>query len=290
MEGLTDQINQQLSSILGEEYHGGLKGRIHGGCISSAYIFTDGTTRFFVKVGGQESAGVLKAEYNSLLALKDNGYVRVPKPICLVDQGPKYAIVIEWLHLSNRGNWENLGEGLANLHSYCQADCYGFETDNFIGLTPQHNTSETDWATFFVEHRLKFQIELANKRAAGLFNTSKFLDKVAQILSKHVTTPSLLHGDLWGGNAAFTQSGEPVIFDPATYFGDPEADLAMTRLFGGFPREFYSAYNRVRPPTPGSEQRVTIYNAYHIINHVNLFGRGYQDQAQMMINQVLDFC
>lgn len=137
----------------------------------------------------------------------------------------------------------------------------------------------------FTEYRLGYQFQLAERQSAH-FPTSQLLAAVPKLLG-HKPQPSLVHGDLWGGNAAITTSGEPVIFDPATYVGDREVDLAMTELFGGFPAAFYRGYNEVFPLAVGYERRKTLYNLYHVLNHFNLFGGGYASQANRMIDQIL---
>jgi fructosamine-3-kinase len=151
---------------------------------------------------------------------------------------------------------------------------FGWTRDNYIGLTPQKNDWCDDWAEFWRERRLRPQIDLARRNGLDvpLVDPRTFLDE-------HQPAPSLLHGDLWRGNAGFTKDG-PVVFDPAVYYGDREADLAMTELFGGFPREFYRAYNETFALDAGYEKRKHLYNLYHLLNHVNLFGGGYLGQAK----------
>jgi fructosamine-3-kinase len=164
---------------------------------------------------------------------------------------------------------------LAKLHRTTSAR-FGWESDNWIGLAPQKNGWSDDWAGFFLERRLRPQAEWA---AAKGFRIA--LPDVTRLLG-HRPEPSLLHGDLWSGNAGFTREG-PVLFDPAVYYGDREADLAMTELFGGFPREFYAAYAAEFPLVPGYEARRDAYNLYHVLNHLNLFGAGYLAQAQTLL-------
>jgi fructosamine-3-kinase len=152
------------------------------------------------------------------------------------------------------------------------------------------NTWCDDWLTFFREHRLRFQLELAERNGYGgrLQDAgSRLLPRLDALLGEHRPAPSLLHGDLWGGNAGADPGGAPVIFDPAVYYGDREADLAMTRLFGGFSREFYTAYEKEWPLPAGASARVDLYNLYHVLNHLNLFGTGYLGQAQAIIDRLL---
>jgi fructosamine-3-kinase len=165
--------------------------------------------------------------------------------------------------------------------------------DNTIGSTPQHNNRESNWVRFWQKQRLGKQLEFAADNGYGgqvLRLGEKVLEKVPVFFSDYQPAPSLLHGDLWGGNAAVTTQGEPVMFDPACYYGDREADLAMTELFGGFGRDFYAAYQTIYPLDSGYAQRKTLYNLYHILNHLNLFGRGYLGQATAMMERLLTVC
>ena len=163
---------------------------------------------------------------------------------------------------------------LASVHRH-QADRFGWQRDNYIGSTPQQNGWRESWIAFWRERRLEPQIALA--RANGYRIE---VPPVWRLLEGHEPAPSLLHGDLWSGNAAFLPDGAPVLFDPAVYYGDREADLAMTELFGGFPREFYSSYRKIYPLDAGYEKRKHLYNLYHLLNHLNLFGSGYLGQVE----------
>ena len=177
---------------------------------------------------------------------------------------------MEHLHLGAPADWPAMGRMVAALHRNT-SDRYGWETDNWIGLSPQPNGWSDDWAGFFWDMRLMPQL-----RRAGIAIDER---KTKRILEGHRPKASLLHGDLWSGNAGFTPQG-PVIFDPAVYYGDREADLAMTELFGGFPAPFYSSYRKEFPLEPGYERRKHLYNLYHLLNHLNLFGGGYRAQVE----------
>jgi fructosamine-3-kinase len=176
--------------------------------------------------------------------------------------------------------WIAFGHQMAALHNHTHQK-FGFETDNYIGSTPQPNPWTEDGYQFYAEHRFVFQAELSAKR--GLLNAGEVeqVRALAQRLPELVPAQpaSLLHGDLWGGNAMADRDGRPAIIDPAVYYGWAEADLAMTALFGGFTGEFYSAYNQVRPLADGWRDRFSLYNLYHLLNHLNLFGRGYYGQV-----------
>jgi fructosamine-3-kinase len=166
-------------------------------------------------------------------------------------------------------------------------DTFGWERHNTIGSTPQINTWTASWTEFWVKHRLGYQLQLAQRRGGHFPKQDQLLTLIPDLLAGHTPQPSLVHGDLWSGNAAVTQTGEPVIFDPATYVGDREVDLAMTELFGGFPAAFYHGYNQVFPLDEGYQQRKPLYNLYHVLNHFNLFGGSYESQANRMIMQLL---
>jgi len=181
-----------------------------------------------------------------------------------------------------------LGKQLAKQHRFC-AEQFGWSRDNTIGSTPQHNSWSDDWVSFFAERRLGFQLELAaqNGFAGDLQSQGRqLIDNLGYFFSDYWPEASLLHGDLWGGNWA-SSNGRPVIFDPAVYYGDRESDIAMTRLFGGFGREFYAAYEEAWPTTSGSEKRTRLYQLYHVLNHLNLFGASYLGRAQDVIRNLL---
>jgi len=220
----------------------------------------------FRKEGTPERADAFAAEADGLEALRP--HVRVPR---VLDRGTTY-IQLEFLQLTKSGDWAALGRMLAKLHRQI-GPRFGWHRDNYIGLSPQQNGWCDDWLEFFRERRLRFQLEMASRNGYPLPMPD------LGILQNHEPQPSLLHGDLWSGNAGFTADG-PVIFDPAVYYGDRETDLAMSELFGGFPREFYRAYDEAFPLPEGYEQRKPLYNLYHLLNHLNIFGGGYLGQVK----------
>jgi len=215
--------------------------------------------------------------------------VRVPAPVCCAATSSHAFLVLEHLPLTGGGSstQQELGRVLAALHRVTR-DTFGWDADNFIGATPQPNAPTDDWITFLREHRLGHMLELAGHCGHRFRNTVRLLDHLDIFFNGYDPSPSLLHGDLWGGNAAALPDGTPVVFDPAVYFGDREADLAMTTLFGGFSGGFYDAYQETWPLDPGHHQRRTLYNLYHILNHAVLFGGSYAHQAQSMIDDLVD--
>jgi fructosamine-3-kinase len=249
-----------------------------------------GEADFFVKLDASDS-GLLAAEADGLAALQQAGSVRVPRALhCGVFRGAAY-LTMEWLPLAHRHpqSAARLGEVLARQHLQYAARC-GWPRHNFIGATPQFNMPSDDWPGFFAEHRLRFQLRLAAEngcRGALQESGAQLLEVLPKFFEGYAPRPSLLHGDLWGGNWGALPSGEPVVFDPAVYWGDREADLAMTELFGGFGAEFYAAYRQHAPLDPGYPVRRELYNLYHVLNHLNLFGGSYLDQALDMMRRLL---
>jgi fructosamine-3-kinase len=266
---------------------------VGGGSINQAYWISDGDQCFFVKLNRADKLEMFAAEILGLQDLEQTQTIRVPKPICVgTSEGYSY-LVLEWLEVGKGAtDWQLMGEQLAHLHHHHRATtappAFGWHRANTIGETPQHNPWTKDWRTFFIEHRLRFQLRLARQRGGSFPNEPEFFAAASQLLPPH-PVPSLVHGDLWSGNATFTQTGLPVILDPAPYYGDREVDLAMTELFGGFPPAFYQGYQAVWPLAEGYERRKVLYNLYHVLNHFNLFGGSYQQQAQQMIRQITQY-
>lgn len=260
-----------------------------GGCINRAQRITCGGTSYFVKLNDAGLLDMFEAEAEGLEEMARSQTIRVPRPVCCgVSDGNAY-LVMENLQLGGSGSAETLGHQLAALHRVT-GDSYGWHRDNTIGSTPQPNSPSNDWTAFWRDQRLGFQLELAARKGFGgrlQRSGEALLDRMSDFLDGHAPQPSMLHGDLWSGNYAFTREGDPVIFDPAFYYGDRETDLAMTELFGGFGGRFYDAYNEAWPLDPGYSVRKTLYNLYHILNHANLFGGGYASQAQGMMDRLL---
>lgn len=264
-------------------------GSVGGGCINQASRIRYGDTIYFVKFNRAPGLAMFEAEAKGLEELRQCRELKIPAPVCVGSDGQSAWLVMENLALGGYGNSSDLGRGLAAMHRITRA-VFGWDIDNTIGSTPQENAWLDDWIDFFRERRLRFQLELAGRHGAGRALLSKgeqLLDAFPVLFESYTPAASLLHGDLWSGNYAFTTDGEPSIFDPAVYYGDREADLAMTELFGGFGHDFYTAYNEAWPPDAGYSVRKTLYNLYHILNHYNLFGGGYASQAQRMTESLL---
>lgn len=260
-----------------------------GGCINSVRIIEgrDGR-RYFVKANHARRLPMFEAEAEGLEAIMATGTLRVPRPICSGASGDESWLVLEYLDMGGRGSAAELGRRLAALHRHTW-DRYGWQRDNTIGSTPQVNTPCADWIEFYRRQRLGFQYDLAARHGAPrrlLERGERLMAGLDGFFSGYRPVPSLLHGDLWGGNYGFAH-GEPVIFDPAVYYGDRETDLAMTELFGGFPADFQAAYREAWPLDAGYRARKDLYNLYHVLNHYNLFGGGYLGQAERMTDRLL---
>ncbi len=261
---------------------------VAGGCIHRCLLLEGGGRRYFAKTNARSERDNFAAETDGLAALSAAG-ARVPVPLCQGQAGEQAFLVLEHLELRGNGDYAALGRALAAVHSV-HGEFFGWRRDNYIGRTPQLNRRSPSWSEFWREARLGPQLELARENGLGeslLKKGEQLAGAVPGLLSGHAPAASLLHGDLWSGNAGFLADGTPVFFDPAVYWGDREADLAMTELFGGFPQDFYSAYAETAPVDRGYAVRKRLYNLYHVLNHANLFGGGYAVQAERMIERLL---
>jgi fructosamine-3-kinase len=284
-ENIQADIEKVTGVVAALEQHGS----VSGGCINQASRIRYGETTYFVKLNSASGHDMFAAEARGLEELGQCRELKIPAPVCVGSDGQSAWLVMENLALGGHGSAAGLGAGLAALHRITR-DRFGWDIDNTIGSTPQQNGWMEDWIAFWRERRLRFQLELAGRRGAGralLAKGEQLLDVFPALFDSYTPAASLLHGDLWSGNYAYTPDGEPAIFDPAVYYGDREADLAMTELFGGFGREFYAAYHNAWSIDAGYKVRKTLYNLYHILNHYNLFGGGYASQAQRMTESLL---
>jgi fructosamine-3-kinase len=255
--------------------------KLPGGSILECYWVSIGGVERFLKLGAPRHGDAFAAEADGLAALRKCG-ARAPEALSHGVLGKSAFLLIEHLELGVEGDFAALGRMLAQLHRNT-GPRYGWHRDNYIGAGAQANGWCDEWPEFWRERRLRPQLELARRNGFALG------DLPAQtLLEGHRPAPSLLHGDLWSGNAGF-HDGAPVIFDPAVYYGDRECDLAMTELFGGFPGQFYAAYNEAYPLEPGYERRKHLYNLYHLLNHLNIFGGGYLEQVKSALGLLRRF-
>jgi fructosamine-3-kinase len=264
---------------------------VAGGCINKCYRVAGSGRAYFVKVNSSGRRAMFEAEAAGLAEIAATATTRVPAPLCAGANEKAAWLVVEFIEFgeASTGSMARLGAALAALHRVT-ARKFGWTTDNTIGATPQLNSQNADWVEFWRECRLGYQLDLAARNgapAALLRKGERLAGGFAALFANRSVKPALLHGDLWGGNAGFDRTGVPVIFDPAVYYGDREADLAMTELFGGFSADFYAAYRAASPLDAGYEVRKQLYNLYHVLNHFNLFGGGYAAQAQTLVDRLL---
>ena len=282
-------IEQAIAAAQGSAFLLARRQSAGGGCINEAWILEgEQGERWFLKLNAAHLLDMFEAEAHGLQELAKGG-LRVPRPLAWGQAAGRAYLVLEYLPLGGRGDSVALGEGLARQHQV-QAPRFGWHRDNTIGATPQPNAWLDDWIAFLRERRLGHQLALAAEqgyRGPLQERGARLLEELEEFFVGYTPQPALLHGDLWSGNVGYTREGEPVIFDPAVYYGDREADLAMTELFGGFPPQFYQAYRAVAPLDPGYAVRRELYNLYHILNHLNLFGSGYLHQAEAMLDRLL---
>jgi fructosamine-3-kinase len=285
-----DAIAKQLSNTLDRPTQIVHQRAISGGCINQTAALTDQFgNQFFVKLNDTDKRDMFAAEAAGLHELLATNAITVPAPILLGESHDHAFLVLEYFELSGDVDAQALGEALAQLHR-CEQPRFGWHRNNTIGTTPQLNDWTDDWISFYSELRLRYQLQLGERRglSARLQRLGdKLLVRLNDFFSGYSPRPSLLHGDLWAGNYSALADGTPVIFDPAVYYGDRETDIAMTELFGGFSPNFYDAYNANYPLDPGYTVRKELYNLYHILNHANLFGGGYGPQAERMMERLL---
>lgn len=288
---LWSDIATNISAASGKPFHCRQQQASGGGCINSTFIVSDNQQCYFVKLNNAQLSHMFEAEAAGLNQIAASNSIRVPSVICSGISGNQSYLVLQHLSFGHgdKRSHQQLGFDLAQMHQYC-SDQFGWQQNNTIGSTPQHNQQTSDWIEFWRSERLVFQLQLAAGNGYGgqlQKLGEKLIPELDCFFAGYTPAASLLHGDLWSGNYAIDADGCPVIFDPAVYFGDREADIAMTELFGGFNRHFYQAYQQALPLDDGYQIRKTLYNLYHVLNHLNLFGGGYLSQAESMLERLL---
>ena len=292
---LADALAASIGAATGERFM--LLGRapVGGGCIHEALRLEgragDAAREYFAKVNEASSAPMFEAEADGLAALHATSCLRVARVVARGDDGERAWLVLEWLELVPLApaSAARLGDGLARQHA-APRERFGWERDNFIGASPQRNGWTDDWIAFWQERRLHPQLRMAARNRLP----TRMIDRGERLMAdcgaffrSYAPKPSLLHGDLWSGNAAALADGTPVVFDPAVYVGDREADVAMTELFGGFPPDFLARYREAAPLHDGYRARRDLYNLYHRLNHANLFAGGYVRESETAIERLL---
>jgi fructosamine-3-kinase len=262
---------------------------LSGGCISDAFKVTmDNGSNFFLKYNSSASNDMFIKEANGLNELTKANAIRIPEVLSFDED----YILLEFIPTGSRKKnfFEDFGRRFAEMHKFT-SDSFGFYEDNYIGSNPQKNIpnekEKSSWIQFYFNKRILFQLQLAEKLGNSTDSLrkgiSKLENKIEEIIGGSKEKPSLLHGDLWGGNYMVDENGDAVLIDPAVYYGHREADLGMTKLFGGFSSEFYKLYFETFPLEDGYDYRENIYKLYHVLNHLNLFGGGYYSQALSLI-------
>jgi|TARA_Y100000031_G_scaffold83890_1_gene92273 fructosamine-3-kinase len=246
---------------------------------------------YFLKLGLLTEYPLLVAEQTGLDALKSAQAVKIPEVVFIGTTSTHSLLITEYLELkaNNFLSGKRLGEQLAALHRHTN-EFFGLGEDNWIGLNPQMNNWSANWTDFFIKYRLSPQCLMASRKGSQSIIEKKvnlLMESMELFFTQYKPQPSLLHGDLWSGNWGTINEETPVIFDPAVYYGDREADLAMSKLFGGFPNIFYEAYNHSWPLDSGFNLRQNLYNLYHLLNHLNLFGEAYLNQTNAVLDQLL---
>ena len=288
---LTNQMLDHLKQQLGSGEIENIRS-VHQTIAHVSYRFKANGSFFLLKIAEPLFSKTVTSEYVGLKFLRDSKCVRTPEIFDFYAgdiEIPTYLLV-EWIERgsSTSAGQKILGEQLAALHDASseifKISQFGFEENNYIGNNPQYNTWHPDWPAFFVQQRLKPQIQIGLQKGFidNQFHNqlNRLCEKIPKLLGEQHFVPCLLHGDLWGGNVLFDSENRPVLIDPAVYFGVPEAELAFTEMFGGFTRDFYKAYDSVLPIPHGYKERKKLYNLYHVLNHLNLFGQMYMHEAK----------
>ena len=292
---VTRALAHAIAEVLAEPFEIVSAVPVGGGCIHTALEINGraarSARRYFAKVNTPASAPMFVAEADGLAALRDSGSIRVPGVVAQGADDEHAWLVLEWMDFGalDAHSAAQLGAALAGQHR-APRERFGWGRDNFIGATPQLNGWSDDWPVFWRDRRLHAQLRLAARQRLP----SRMIDRGERLAADcevffrtYRPSRSLLHGDLWGGNAAALADGTPAVFDPAVYVGDREADIAMTELFGGFPPEFSAAYRSHWPLDDGYTVRRDLYNLYHVLNHANLFAGDYVRQAERSIERLL---
>lgn len=294
------QIEQAISTETGEFFKiiekEPLSTGLSSGCsidsngqpLNLSFKISNGNRHYFVKLNNKENFINFQAEAYSLNQLKKLSHMACPEIVAVGISLDHSFIVLDYVDFSKAKPvlWYQLGQQLAQMHQETAHGQFGWQHDNFIGNTLQPNNWSSNWTTFFSEQRIAWQLQLLSEKSILLGNINHIAQICHDALLHHYVTPCLVHGDLWQGNTGFTFE-QGMVFDPACYYGDREVDIAMTELFGQFPDDFYRGYQAQYPLSDGYEQRKIVYNFYHILNHANIFGGLYIDQAKATLGRIM---
>jgi len=284
-------LNKALYTIIGNESFEFQLHALGGGCINQAFkLQLESGQCFFIKFNKQSYLNMFEVEARGLQILRATDTISVPEPLAVGTEKEQSFLLLQWVEEGQKSLsfWQDFGRDLAMMHKAGGSSSFGWEMDNYIGATEQKNNTHNSWIAFFRDHRLLFQGQLARKK--GLMDRTVYsrLEKLCHKLGEFLyepEKPELIHGDLWSGNYLCGKEGNAWIIDPAVYYGHGECDLAMTEMFGGYANLFYRAYREHKDVPPGYPERRDLYNLYHYLNHLNLFGSGYYGSVASTIQR-----
>lgn len=281
-------IEKNISQAIGESFTVKHKQIVTGGDINLCYWLSDYHHNYFIKLNDKSKLEQFESEAYSLSQISQLNTLHCPQVVTYGSTLDKSYLVLEYLPLNNGSehNWHQFGRQLAQMHLNSSHGQFGWQQDNYIGNTRQPNNWQSNWKTFFSEQRIGWQLQLLAEKSIHLGNIEYIVEICHDLLLHHQVTPCLVHGDLWQGNIGFNDCGI-YVYDPASYYGDREVDVAMTELFGHLPSSFYRGYQEVYPLEKDFDKRKLVYNFYHVLNHANLFGGVYIIQAKANLTRIL---
>ncbi len=290
MQKLSHTEVSEICNELGESYPKSVE-QVHGGDIHSAWQIEFANTKLFLKRNNRKKK-FLEFEKYCLQNLKEfinEKNLIIPEVIAYKNINNIEILLIEWIDMQNFDQ-KKLGKGLGEMHlnsSKSSPKIFGYPIEGFIGLTDQKKGWENNWIDCFLNLRIIPQLSILKLNVLDKETKNKVKEKIQSELMKHEPINTLVHGDLWSGNVGIDRNGKGVIFDPASWWADNEVDIAMTKLFGGFRKEFYEEYHKIFPIKKGFENRIIIYNFYHILNHANMFGGSYFNEVRNYVQEIL---
>ncbi len=292
MQNLSPIEVSEICDELGEAYPKSFE-RVHGGDTHSAWKLEFANKKLFLKRNDRNKKFLAFEKYclQNLKRYINKKNLVVPEVIAYKNIKNIEILLIEWINMQNCDQ-KRLGKGLGEMHlnsSESNPKFYGYPVEGFIGITDQKKGWENNWIDCFLNLRIIPQLSILKSNVLDKEIRNKVKDKIKSELRNHEPKNTLVHGDLWSGNVGIEKSGKGVIFDPASWWADNEVDIAMTRLFGGFRKEFYEEYHKIFPIKEGLERRIIIYNFYHILNHANMFGGSYLNQVKNYVKEIMNF-
>lgn len=281
-------IEQVISNTIGESFSIKHKREIPTRDINKCFWLSDDYYNFFIKINNKAYLENFEVQAYDLNKLKEFSHLSCPEVISFGVTLDKSYLILNYIPLSkdNDTHWHQLGEQVALMHKNTSHGQFGWQYDNFLGGTLQPNKWSSNWRTFFSEQRIGWQLQLLKEKSISFGNNEHIIKVCHDGLLHHDVAPCLVHGDLWRKHMAFS-GHQAVVLDPACYYGDREVDIAMTELYGQLPPEFYQAYHETFPLPESYQQRKLIYNFYHVLNHANLFGEQYLDQAKASLKRIM---